>query len=266
MAPGRHRRRYRAGAVGRCATVAVGAAAIAAGFSSVAAAPAPPDDPTLIARSARAAFAVPAEDHAVDDAGDDAGVDASALAERRASRDLIRPPVTPPLLPAAPPTDTLPPPTAPGAAPQTDPTPRFTTSTARTGAAVEGGLTANAMKVLNAVRAAYPQLTSFGGARSQRGSDHSTGQAIDIMIPSQALGDAMRGVCTRPRRRAGRRLRHLAPADLEPGAGRLAGHVRPRRRDGEPLRSRARFGTLNPAISSSRVLLRAAARRATLRL
>lgn len=191
MAPGRHRRRYRAGAVGRCATVAVGAAAIAAGFSSVAAAPAPPDDPTLIARSARAAFAVPAEDHAVDDAGDDAGVDASALAERRASRDLIRPPVTPPLLPAAPPTDTLPPPTAPGAAPQTDPTPRFTTSTARTGAAVEGGLTTNAMKVLNAVRAAYPQLTSFGGARSQRGSDHSTGQAIDIMIPSQALGDAI---------------------------------------------------------------------------
>ena len=62
---------------------------------------------------------------------------------------------------------------------------------------MESGLTANAMKVLNAVRAAYPQLSSFGGARSERGSDHATGQAIDFMIPSysstsgRTLGDAL---------------------------------------------------------------------------
>jgi len=163
-------------------------------MSSLAAAPALPDDPTVIARSARAAFAIPTEEYPE--------LDVAAMAEQRASRDVVRRPVSaaqPSPEPAA--TAPQPPPSpaapAPAAAAQPDSTPRFTTSTARTGAAVEAGLTANAMKVLNAVRAAYPQLSSFGGARSQRGSDHSTGQAIDIMIPSyssgagRALGDAI---------------------------------------------------------------------------
>jgi hypothetical protein len=51
------------------------------------------------------------------------------------------------------------------------------------------------MKVLNAVRAAYPQLGSIGGRRSDSG-DHGTGRALDIMIPNysgsgRALGDSL---------------------------------------------------------------------------
>ena len=180
--------------VGRYTTTAAAGAAIAAGLSSVAADPAHPDDASTIARSAAAAFAVPDED-AVD-------VDTSGIAELRASRSAVRRPVTspqPPAAPVAPAADPVPPAAAPAPTPSTQPAPTstFTTSTARTGAAVESGLTANAMKVLNAVRAAYPQLSSFGGARSERGSDHATGQAIDFMIPSyssasgRALGDAL---------------------------------------------------------------------------
>ncbi|MGV1009070.1 MAG: hypothetical protein ACOYBY_10770 [Dermatophilaceae bacterium] len=197
MSAGRHRgRRSRASLTGRCTASAVGVLAIAAAAASVATAPARPDDPTLIAPSARAALEVPVEDPRTEAAG---------LAEQRASRGLpIRSAVAPsPAVAAAPTTPpAAPPPKAAAAAQapavtQPAPAPSFSTSTTRTGAAVERGLSANAMKVLNAVRAAYPQLQSFGGIRSDPGSDHSSGQAIDIMIPGyagssgRALGDAL---------------------------------------------------------------------------
>ncbi len=54
---------------------------------------------------------------------------------------------------------------------------------------MENGLTPNAMKVLNAVRAAFPGL-SIGGNRGG-GDDHGTGKALDIMTPSAAVGDAV---------------------------------------------------------------------------
>lgn len=57
------------------------------------------------------------------------------------------------------------------------------------GSSVEGGMTANAVKVYRAVCAAFPQVSSWGG-RSGSGGDHGTGHALDIMCTG-SLGDAI---------------------------------------------------------------------------
>lgn len=50
---------------------------------------------------------------------------------------------------------------------------------------IESGLTANAKKAYRAVCAEFPdEISSIGGARSDPGSDHNGGQALDIMTES----------------------------------------------------------------------------------
>jgi len=66
---------------------------------------------------------------------------------------------------------------------------------AEPGYPVEEGLTANAIAVHRAARAAWPQITTYYGYRNDPGSDHYTGKALDLMIPNystaggRALGD-----------------------------------------------------------------------------
>jgi hypothetical protein len=57
------------------------------------------------------------------------------------------------------------------------------------GNAVESGLTPDAVLVHRAVCAAFPQITSYGGLRPGDSGPHGTGQAIDIMVSDQQLGD-----------------------------------------------------------------------------
>lgn len=58
------------------------------------------------------------------------------------------------------------------------------------------GLSANAVKVIQAINGDFPEITSIGGLRSGSGAqDHGTGHAVDLMIPDystaegKALGD-----------------------------------------------------------------------------
>ena len=64
----------------------------------------------------------------------------------------------------------------------------LSTSVCPDGSSVESGLVANAVSVHRAVCAAFPQVTSFGGARPGDDGAHGTGQALDIMV-SGATGD-----------------------------------------------------------------------------
>jgi hypothetical protein len=58
------------------------------------------------------------------------------------------------------------------------------------GSAVEDGLTPDAIRVHRAVCAEFPSVTSYGGVRSG-GGEHSVGKALDIMVSSSSLGDAI---------------------------------------------------------------------------
>jgi uncharacterized protein YgiM (DUF1202 family) len=58
------------------------------------------------------------------------------------------------------------------------------------GSAVEVGLTPDAIRVHRAVCAEFPEVTSYGGVRSG-GGEHGSGRALDIMVPSSSLGDAI---------------------------------------------------------------------------
>lgn len=56
-----------------------------------------------------------------------------------------------------------------------------------------GGLTPNAMALVNYIQANYPGVTSIGGVRADRLPDHPSGHAIDIMIGgNMSLGDQIR--------------------------------------------------------------------------
>lgn len=55
-------------------------------------------------------------------------------------------------------------------------------------ASIESGLTSNAISAYRAVCANFPQVKSYGGRRSDPGSDHNSGQAVDVMIRGQ-VGD-----------------------------------------------------------------------------
>lgn len=52
------------------------------------------------------------------------------------------------------------------------------------GAAVERGLTANAIKVHRAARVAFPQITTYYGVRPDSIPDHPSGRALDLMVPN----------------------------------------------------------------------------------
>lgn len=56
------------------------------------------------------------------------------------------------------------------------------------GSAVEAGLTSDAIRVHRALCARYPQITSYGGVRSDSNSAHSSGRALDAMISNSAVG------------------------------------------------------------------------------
>ena len=56
----------------------------------------------------------------------------------------------------------------------------FSSAPCAAGSSIEGGLTANAVRVLRAVCAEFPQITSYGGWRGD--GEHSDGRAIDIMV------------------------------------------------------------------------------------
>ncbi|AQX16246.1 hypothetical protein BKM78_10215 [Tessaracoccus sp. T2.5-30] len=52
-------------------------------------------------------------------------------------------------------------------------------------AGIESGLTSRTRAVLRAVCAEFPKVESYGGYRSDGGSYHSTGQAIDVMVSGE---------------------------------------------------------------------------------
>lgn len=64
----------------------------------------------------------------------------------------------------------------------------LSTKACASGSGVEKGLKANAIAVHRAVCARFPQITSYGGYRSDPGSNHNSGRALDIMV-SGSRGD-----------------------------------------------------------------------------
>jgi hypothetical protein len=70
------------------------------------------------------------------------------------------------------------------------PSSAVTEAPCRLGSGVEVGLTADAIRVYRSVCAQFPEVTSYGGVRPD-GGEHSTGQALDIMVSSGSLGDAI---------------------------------------------------------------------------
>jgi len=61
----------------------------------------------------------------------------------------------------------------------------FSSAPCASGSEIEGGITANAVRVFRAVCAEFPMITSYGGYRGD--GEHSDGRAIDIMV-SGSLG------------------------------------------------------------------------------
>jgi Bacterial SH3 domain len=57
------------------------------------------------------------------------------------------------------------------------------------GSSVESGLSSDAILVHRSVCATFPEVTAYGGLRSD--GEHSQGLAIDIMIPDSSTGDAI---------------------------------------------------------------------------
>lgn len=73
---------------------------------------------------------------------------------------------------------------------ESEPGPEISYAPCPDGSAVESGLTPDAVRVYRAVCAQFPEVTSWGGLRGG-GGEHSTGQALDIMVSSSSLGDAI---------------------------------------------------------------------------
>jgi len=65
----------------------------------------------------------------------------------------------------------------------------ISTAPCASGSSVESGLTPDAVRVHRAVCARFPEVTAYGGLRSD--GDHSQGLALDIMVPSSSTGDAI---------------------------------------------------------------------------
>jgi hypothetical protein len=56
----------------------------------------------------------------------------------------------------------------------------FSSAPCASGSSIEGGITASAVRVLRAVCAEFPTITTYGGYRGD--GEHSDGRAIDIMV------------------------------------------------------------------------------------
>jgi hypothetical protein len=92
---------------------------------------------------------------------------------------------TPTPKPTAKPTPTPAPKTAAPAAPT-----GISQAACASGSAVEAGLTKDAIRVHRAVCALFSGVSGWGG-RTGSGGEHSTGQALDIMIPNSSVGQAI---------------------------------------------------------------------------
>jgi len=73
----------------------------------------------------------------------------------------------------------------------TDPSGGLSDAPCASGSEVEDGLVANGIAVHRAVCAEFPEVTTYYGLRPGDDGEHGTGQAIDIMIPDSATGDAI---------------------------------------------------------------------------
>lgn len=73
---------------------------------------------------------------------------------------------------------------------ESEPGPEISYAECPDGTAVESGLTPDAIRVYRAVCAQFPAVGSWGGLRGG-GGEHSTGHALDIMVSSSSLGDAI---------------------------------------------------------------------------
>lgn len=78
-------------------------------------------------------------------------------------------------------------PTSPEPAPDTSG--GISTAPCPSGSSVEEGLTPDAIRVHRGVCALFPEVTSYGGLRSD--GEHGEGRALDIMVPSSSTGDAI---------------------------------------------------------------------------
>ena len=110
----------------------------------------------------------------------------------------------------------------------------------RRGSGVEAGLTADAIRVYRSVCAEFPQVTSYGGVRSDDG-EHGTGQALDIMATG-SLGDAIAAYVRANAAKLGVSEVLWAQQIWTVAARRrgLAEVLRPRLGDWQPLRPRPR--------------------------
>jgi hypothetical protein len=94
----------------------------------------------------------------------------------------------------------------------------------------EKGLQPDTVKVLRAVCAKFPSITSYGGIAGR--GEHATGHALDIMVSSDLVAEVAG---------ARHRIPDLAPAHLAPGdVGGVARHEQPWQRDGQPHGPRPR--------------------------
>jgi hypothetical protein len=109
------------------------------------------------------------------------------------------PPPPPAPAPAPAPTPTATPKPTAKPAPTPAPAPKTAAPAAPTGisqaacasgSAVEAGLTKDAIRVHRAVCALFSGVSGWGG-RTGSGGEHSTGQALDIMIPNSSVGQAI---------------------------------------------------------------------------
>lgn len=67
---------------------------------------------------------------------------------------------------------------------------RTTSATVASTSISTAGLSTNAVAVLRAVNATFPQITDIGGLRSgSDAQDHATGHALDLMTSDKATGD-----------------------------------------------------------------------------
>lgn len=75
-------------------------------------------------------------------------------------------------------------------APPPEPDAGISFAECESGSAVESGLTPDAIRVHRAVCAEFPDVSSYGGLRGG-GGEHSEGRALDIMVSTSSLGDAI---------------------------------------------------------------------------
>lgn len=73
---------------------------------------------------------------------------------------------------------------------ESEPGPEISYAECPDGTSIESGLSPDAIRVYRAVCAKFPEVSSWGGLRGG-GGEHSSGHALDIMVSSSSLGDAI---------------------------------------------------------------------------